>query len=112
MPKSKKTKRVLGLLDKKTRLAADSHSFVLEKMVNIKDDDGNVEKVWTSRYFYSDLRNAIRGYVKHKARESGKTTIDSKPLLDLLDLVSNLEKTIEKVADKLSREWKEKQNEE
>ena len=91
---------ILGVLDNKTRLAADSHCFVLQDLIDTKDG-----KVWVGKYFYSQLGDAIRGYIKRKARKSGKKVISSKPLLDLIDLITSLEKTVKEVGENLEKQF-------
>ena len=91
---------ILGILDKKTRLVADSHSFVIQEMIKTKDG-----YIWVGKWFYSWLGDAIKGYIKHKARTSNKNVINSKPLLDIIDLIDSLEKTIKEVGDSLSKQF-------
>lgn len=92
---------ILGSLDKDTRLVADKHCFMLQK--EIKAKDGSM--VWYSAYFYSSLGDALRGFIKHKARKAGLKVPNSKPMLDILDLIASLERTVLEVGDKLSKEW-------
>lgn len=96
---------ILGLLDKKTRIVADSHCFIVQEIVKTKDGD-----LWAGKYFYSQLGDAIRGYIKHKARSSKKKIISSKPLLDLLDLIASLEKTVKEVGERLEKQFTEIRN--
>ena len=96
---------VLGLLDKKTRLVADSHCFIMQEIVNTKDGD-----IWVGKYFYSQLGDVIRGYIKRKARKAGKTVISSKPLLDIIDLIASLEKTVKEVGESLEKQFAEIKN--
>jgi hypothetical protein len=92
---------VLGILDHKTRLVADRHGFMLQ----MKREDKNKKTVWASQYYYSELGAAIRGYAKHTARRRKNKTAP-KTLMDLLDLVSSLEKKIVEIGDRLSKEWR------
>ena len=111
MSKGKKANKillnVLGILDKNTRLVADKNSFMLQE--RIKDTvDG-----WASKYYYSNLEYAIRGYAKRLARKQKRKVANSAPLMDILDLLASLETTIKDVGIKLSKEWDklEKSNE-
>ena len=92
---------VLGLFDKKTRLIADSHAFVIQLFHVPEEGDG----IWKSTFYYSTLPDAIRGYCKYISKERKPKKVLSKPLLDLVDLVTNLDKTINKVCDRLSNEF-------
>jgi len=92
---------ILGLLDSHTRLVSDTHTFIIQKLRITKDK----QAVWTSHYYYAEIGDAIRGYAKYSARVKGRKMPNTKPLLDLLDLVKNLELSIYKVGDRLSKEW-------
>lgn len=91
---------ILGLLDKGTRLVADSHAFILQFKKKVGKD-----QIWASTYYYSALGDAIRGYAKHAARKKGRKVPNTKPLLDLIDLVTVLEKTVKDVGESLSTKW-------
>lgn len=91
---------LLGLLDNKTRIVADTHCFIVQERVKTKDGD-----IWAGKYFYSQLGDAIRGFIKHKARSSRKKVISSKPLLDLIDLIASLEKTVKEVGERLEKQF-------
>ena len=91
---------ILGLLDKKTRLVADSHCFIVQETVNTKDGE-----IWVGKWFYSWLGDAIKGYIKHKAKKSKKNVISSKPLLDLVDLIASLEKNVKEVGERLEKQF-------
>ena len=100
---------ILGLLDKKTRIVADSHCFIVQKMADPKEDR-DIEELWVGKYFYSNLGEAIRGYIKHIARSSKKNISSSKPLLDLLDLIASLEKTVKEVGERLEKQFEALRN--
>lgn len=94
---------VLGYFDKKTRLAASSHAFVIQ----VQDAKVTPED-WKAIYFYVWIGDAIRGYVKHLARKKGKVVELSKDLNSLLDKVSSLEKTVKDVAESLSKQFEQR----
>jgi len=91
---------ILGLLDKKTRLVADRHCFIIQELIKTKDG-----AIWAGKYFYGHLGYAIRGYIKHKARSRRNKVISSKPLLDLIDLIASLEKTVKEVGESLEKQF-------
>ena len=94
---------ILGLLDTKTRLVGDETSFVIQKLKKTPED----EVIWVNKYYYPQIEDAIRGYAKYAARAKGNKVPTSKPLLDLLDRVRDLENTIQEIGKRLSREWKQ-----
>lgn len=95
---------VLGYFDKKTRLAASSHAFVIQ----VRDDKSDLLADWNSLYFYVWIGDAIRGYVKHLARKKGKVMELSKDLNSLLDKVASLERTVKDVAESLSKQFEQR----
>lgn len=97
--------RILGELDKKVRLCADSHGFILQEK---KITEKKKEVLWVSKYYYSTIQYAIQGYAKYLAKKGIKKQ-HTKPLLDLLDLVNELNCKITEVGKKLSKEWKDLQ---
>ena len=98
------TLKVLGTLDISTRLMIDSHSFVIQVLDVSKD---GVE-TWKSKYYYSTIQDAVRGYCKLVSRKKKSKTVTSKPLLDLLDHIASLEKTITDACDRLSKDLAKK----
>ena len=95
---------VLGKLDKKTLLVATQTSFVIKE----KRKTAEGEAVWTSRYYYSEIGDAIRGYVRHLLRRPGTAKHLDGNLKTLIDVVTNLENTIKKVGDKLNLDFAER----
>ena len=96
---------ILGLLDSKTRLVADTHCFIMQKLVDPKEGKIKEGDTWIGKYFYSKLGDAIRGYIKHEARGNKKKVISSKPLLDLIDLINSLENTVKEVGERLEKQF-------
>ena len=98
--------KVLGLFDKKTRLVLDARAFVIQ-IFHIPEKGENVnDGTWKSTFYYSTLPDSIRGYCKYISKDRKPKKVISKPVLDLLDLVSELEKTITKSCAMLSSEFK------
>ena len=94
--------RILGFLDDKTRLASDKNCFMIQEKLIIKD-----EEVWRSIYYYSDIKYAFKGYLKHIIRQKGKKKF-KKPVEDLVDLIMELEKKVEKIGDILLKNLENK----
>ena len=91
---------VLGRLDKKTMLVATKHSFVLQERVKVKD-----ESHWVGRYYYSNLPEAIKGYVRRKLRRPENAKELDGTLKALITMINNLENTVKEIGSKLSAEW-------
>jgi hypothetical protein len=95
---------ILGKLDKKTILVATPHAFVIKE--RIKSADGEVG--WASKYYYSEIGDAIRGYARHLLRRPSTAKHLDGNLKTLIDLIVKLESTIKKVGDKLNLEFAER----
>lgn len=94
--KAKKESFILGNLDKKTRLDATQHAFVIKEKT--KATDGTIS--WTSKYYYSEIGDAIRGYARHVLRRPSMAKHLDGDIKTLIELISKLEKTIKKMGDK------------
>jgi hypothetical protein len=104
MNDEKQTSFILGKLDKKTLLVATSRAFVIKERV--KAGDGEVG--WTSKYFYSEIGDAIRGYARHLLRRPSTAKHLDGDIKTLIDVIGKLEKTIKKVGDKLNLQFAER----
>ena len=98
--------KVLGLFDKKTRLVLDARAFVIQLFHIPEKGDNAGEGIWKSTFYYSKLPDAIRGYCKYISKERKPRKLIGKPLLDLVSLVNNLEKKVDKACLRLSEEFK------
>ena len=103
--KIKNEDRVIGYLDKGTRIVATKHCFVIQ----IKEKMKSGEIIWPGRYFYSWLGDAIRGYAKYLAKKRNKAISSSESIFALLDRVAALERTIQEVGDRLNKAFEQKQ---
>lgn len=91
-----KLTRVVGEFDKNYRLAVDSHGFIIQERSEKDTEDGEKEEIWTSKYWYSKLKDCVHGYAKHLARRKS-----SKKFKDLVEAINSWEQTVEKAAARL-----------
>lgn len=98
---------IIGIFDADTRLVSTQHSFNIEtKTKKKKKAEGGEEEVWYSKYYYSDIQSAIRGYAKYKAKILAKETPKSKQMKDILELVEILDQTIKDVGIRLEEAFR------
>jgi nicotinamide mononucleotide adenylyltransferase len=95
MPDDDANDKVVCYLDDKTRITSNSYCFKIQKLEKMKD-----EKVWKTAYFYSDLAWALKGYLKHAARDT-KSSKARPTVKDLYNLVVDIYKRIEVSVAKL-----------
>lgn len=93
---------VLCYLDKNTRITASEHAFVLQERHKIKDQD-----MWVGRYFYSELGDVVRGYVKHALRKPEIVSKLDGSVKGLVDKITELEGVIQAVTLSLNTELAE-----
>jgi len=96
---------LLGKLDKKTILVATPRAFVIKEKIRAGDDS---EDNWVSKYYYSEIGDAIRGYARHLLRRPSTAKHLDGSLKTLIDLISRLETTIKKIGDKLNVQFAER----
>jgi len=101
--KAKKNKEsfVLGKLDKNTMLTATSNAFIIKEKITAPD--GEVR--WISKYYYSELGDAIRGYARHLLRRPSTAKHLDGSITTLIDTITKLENTVKKVGDKLNLDF-------
>lgn len=93
MSKSKKESFILCQLDKTTVLAATAKSYTIRERVKTKDG----EYVWVSKYFYSEIGDAVRGYAKYALRrKKSKKKLDGS-IGALISQIKKLEARVEKI---------------
>jgi len=106
MPKPRKKESVvLGKLDKKTILVSSSNAFVLRE--RIKNKDGEYD--WVSKYFYSEIGDAVRGYARHALRRASMAKRLDGSLGALITQIERMEAKIEKVGARLEHAWAQRQ---
>ena len=81
--------KVVCYLDDTTRITANSCCFKIQRLEKAKDTT-----VWKTYYFYSELKDALHGYMKHFIRKN-RSTKDRPTVQDLYDLVVDIYKRIE-----------------
>jgi hypothetical protein len=91
---------VLGKLDKDTLLAANAHAFVIKERVKTKEGEQ-----WVSRYFYSEILDALRGYVKHNLRSEKQ--LDGS-IHSLISAIEKLDNTVRDVSSKVNADYTER----
>jgi hypothetical protein len=87
----------LCFLDKKTKLVASDHAFVIKERIKTKDD----EAVWVGKYFYSDVADAIRGFARHALRKPELVSKLDGSIENLIKVLEDLDKTIVDIAEKV-----------
>jgi len=92
---------VLVKLDKKTVLAATQHSFVIKAKVKMKDGG----TTWLSKYYYSELGDAIRGYARYVLRRPSTAKHLDGEMKSLIEVVGKLENTIKQIGDKINLDF-------
>lgn len=98
--KEVKSTLVLGKLDKNTLLASNAHAFVIKERVKTKEGDQ-----WVSRYFYSEILDAVRGYVKHNLRSDKQ--LDGS-IHSLISAIEKLDSTVREVSSKINTDYAER----
>ena len=101
MSDKKKENFVLGKLDKKTILVATPNAFVIKEQIKT----ANNEKHWVSKYYYSEIGDAISGYARHILRRPNTAKYLDGDIKTLIDIIGKLERTVKKVGDKLNLEF-------
>jgi hypothetical protein len=97
---------VMCQLDKKTLLAATPTCFVLKERVKVKSsDDVNEQYTWVSKYYYSELGDALRGYVKHKLRKPETAKDLDGSILNLIKVIEKLETIVTVTGNRLVESW-------
>jgi len=104
MKTKKKESFVMAKLDKKTMLAANPNSFIIKERVKAKDGS----TLWRNKYHYSELGDAVRGYVRHLLRRPSTAKKLDGDIETLLKFIEKLEKTVKKVGDKLNMDFAER----
>jgi hypothetical protein len=104
--KPRKDSSILVELDKKTVLAANSYSFILKEKIKGK----NGEVILQSKYYYSELGDAVRGYAKHVMRRPSTIKRLDGTIENLITIIGKLENTIKKVGDKLNATFADRLN--
>jgi hypothetical protein len=101
---------LLCQLDKKTQLVANNHAFVIKKLVKVKSKDGDAAEIitdsWVSQYFYADIGDAVRGYVKHALRKP-QTELNG-DICALVATIEKLEGTIKTTAVDFQKAWNDR----
>lgn len=98
--KKKKATRssfTLCFLDKKTKLVASEHSFVIKEKVKVKDG----EATWIGKFFYSEIADAIRGYARHHLRRPELAAKLDGSIETLIKVLEELDAHINTIADKV-----------
>lgn len=106
LPRKKKAGRQvipLGHLDSKTRLAATPYSFVLQKRISTKEGG-----MWASQYYYSELLDAVKGYVRHLLRDKETMKDVQGDVQKLINKLEVIEQTVEKVGASLSDQFNQR----
>jgi hypothetical protein len=89
---------VLCNLDKSTQLVAANESFVLR----VRTKDG---EQWISKYFYYEIGDVVRGYVRHMLRsEETAKTLDGS-IRTLINAIEKLESTVKDTSIKMKEAW-------
>lgn len=89
MPDDDSNDKVVCYLEDTIRITSNSYCFKIQKLERIKE-----EKIWKTYYFYSDLAEALKGYLKHDAR-STKIQKVRPNVQDLYKLILDIYKKIE-----------------
>lgn len=95
------SKTVIGYLDNNTRLSVSTYSFDIEVKRTTKEGDD----VWVSKYFYSDVQSAIRGYAKYKSKELARSKKRKEDMDGVLEFLKELDSTVKNVGEKLQNTW-------
>lgn len=85
-------------LDNRTQLRAGKNCFVLTH----KGEDKHINK-----YFYSEIGDALRGYARNILKDPAKVKQLGGKVTNLMKLIKELEKTIDKVGTDLQLKWEE-----
>jgi hypothetical protein len=85
-------------------LVATQAAFVIKEKVK----EANGKAVWVSKYYYSEIGDAIRGYARHLLRRRSTAKHLDGELKTLVDVIVRLEKTIKKIGAKLNLQFAER----
>jgi hypothetical protein len=95
----------MGRLDKKTVLVATRHSFIVQERTGKRDQESRIEN-----YYYSNLTDALRGYVRHRLRRSeNKKDLDGS-INSLLTMLKQIDDTVKAVGTTLAAAWEKRIN--
>lgn len=94
MPDDDSADNVVCYLDDITRITSNSYCFKIQRLEKLKD-----EKVWKSEWFYSDLAEALKGYMKHLLRKQ-RIQKERPNVQDLYNLILDIHKKIELSVEK------------
>ena len=102
----KSTSYVLCKLDSKYSLFASKCSFIIKERIKQKDEES--EDAWIGKYFYSDLDDAIRGYLRHKLRSKSVSKKVNGDLNKLLEVIEELNKSMHDLFSNFEKEMVDK----
>ena len=91
---------LLGRLDESTRLIATPTAFVIQERKMQEE-----KEAWTSKFYYGEIGDAIRGYVRSTLRNPKRTAQLDGKINSLISSIENLEKTVKEVAVNIKAEW-------
>ena len=83
-------------LDEEYKVTVDPMNFRLEKLEDIQDrKTGEMKQEYKTYGYFGRFEHLLKTYANEKIRQQGSTSID-----ELVDLIGNLHRTIEKVVKK------------
>jgi hypothetical protein len=88
---------MLGQLDDNMALFANERSFVL--CVCTEDPS-----LWKPKYYYAEIGDAIRGYVRHKIKSQNNTK-GTPEIEKLIESVQALEKRLGDLGENMTKMW-------
>lgn len=97
---------VIGRLDRDTLLAASSEAFILRERT--KGNNGQI--IWLDRYFYTEIGDALRGYVRRTLRRPEEAKKLDGNIHALITKISELEDAVKDVGIQLAVKWSERLN--
>lgn len=90
---------VLCYLDKNTRIVASEHSFTVQERHKAKD-----QEMWVGKYFYSEVGDAVRGFVRHALRKPEVVSKLDGSIQSLVNKITELETVIQAVTVRINAE--------
>ena len=102
---------LLCQLDKTTQLVVNAHAFVIKKLSKVKKKDGEqtiIIETWLPKYYYSEIGDAVRGYVKHALLSAdGIKELDGS-VPTLVKALEHMEATVKTISKEFTDMWNER----
>jgi hypothetical protein len=89
-----------------TLLTASAEAFIIRE--RSKRGDGTT--VWADRYFYTEIGDALRGYVRRTLRRPEEAKKLDGNIHALINKIADLEESVKNVGEHLNAHWIERLN--